>query len=130
MLVEAAAYICNIGNDKSEKDGIDCRKEHENGWDKWKKSLNRKAGEPINEELLHLLKSKTRKLVKEAIIEENKRLISKNVHEAVKEAINLQQIEGYKLKEKMKKKKNMKKSGVGDGGNEKVFINVKLMDED
>jgi len=48
----------------------------------------------------------------------------------VKEAINLQQIEAYKQKEKMKKKKNMKKSGVGDGGNEKVFINVKLMDED
>ncbi|CAK5006233.1 unnamed protein product [Meloidogyne enterolobii] len=35
MLVEAAAYICNIGNDKSEKDGIDCREKHKNNWDKW-----------------------------------------------------------------------------------------------
>jgi len=35
MLVEAAAYICNIGNDKSENDGSKCREKHRADWDKW-----------------------------------------------------------------------------------------------
>ncbi|KAL7077388.1 hypothetical protein ACQ4LE_002887 [Meloidogyne hapla] len=123
MLTEAAAYICNMGKDKSENDGKECKQKHINEWDDWKK-INKEEGKTF-EESLPSLKIKTRELVNEAINEENKRLISQRVHEAVKEAVNLQKIE---QKEKMgKNKKGNKSEGKEEEGK---FEKINLLEEE